>query len=168
MKTLIVSVLVVMLVGVWWVFVLWLLSELSGWRKLAAVYRAERPPSGRRLSMQGGWVGSTLYGAVSRFTHHTRDYTSPSGPFFAFASRRSSFPGVPFTMLGRRGGFFLALSSLISVRHASALCASYLTFSVMHQRLTNRCSQPLTCLQPQFCMTKTHSFQIGLAAAGGG
>ena len=84
MKTLIVSVLVVMLVGVWWVFVLWLLSELSGWRKLAAVYRAERPPSGRRLSMQGGWVGSTLYrGCLTIYTSHEGLYVS-LWPVFRF------------------------------------------------------------------------------------
>ena len=56
MHTLLVSVLVVLLVGMGWVFVFWLLSELSGWRKLAAIFRAQRPPSSRCLPMQGGWL----------------------------------------------------------------------------------------------------------------
>ena len=84
MQTLLVSVLVLLSVGLWWVFVLWLLSELSRWRKLAAVYRADRPPFGRCLPMQGGWVGDTLY------TRCLTIYTSPEGlyvslwPIFRF------------------------------------------------------------------------------------
>jgi hypothetical protein len=69
MHTLLVSVLVVLFVDMWWVFVLWLLSELSGWRKLAAIFCAQHPPSGRCLRMQGGWVGDTLYtGCLTIYT----------------------------------------------------------------------------------------------------
>jgi hypothetical protein len=77
MPTLLVSVLVVLLVGMWWVFVLWLLSELSGWRKLAAIFRAQHPPSGRCLRMQGGWVGDTLYtGCLTIYTSNEGLYVS--------------------------------------------------------------------------------------------
>ena len=62
MHSLLVSVLVLLLVGMWWVFVLWLLSELSGWRKLAAVYRAQHAPNGKRFLMQTGKIGDTWYG----------------------------------------------------------------------------------------------------------
>jgi len=84
MHTLLVSVLAVLLVGMWWVFVLWLLSELSGWRKLTAMFRAQHPPFGRRLPMQGGWVGDALY------TRCLTIYTSDEGlyvsiwPIFRF------------------------------------------------------------------------------------
>jgi hypothetical protein len=84
MHTLLVSVLVVLLVGMWWVFVLWLLSELSGWRKLAAIFRAQHPPSGRCLPMQGGWVGDTLYtGCLTIYTSDEGLYVS-IWPIFRF------------------------------------------------------------------------------------
>lgn len=84
MHTLLVSALVLLLVGVWWIFVLWLLSELSGWPKLAAIYRAEQPPSGRRLLMQGGWVGSTWYrGCLTIYTSYEGLYVS-LWPIFRF------------------------------------------------------------------------------------
>ena len=61
MHSLLVSVLVLLLVGMWWVFVLWLLAELSGWRKLAAVYRAQHAPHGKCFLMQTGKIGDTWY-----------------------------------------------------------------------------------------------------------
>ena len=47
----IVFALSVLFVGMW-IGVLALLSHLSGWGKLAAVYRAERPPSGTCFSIK--------------------------------------------------------------------------------------------------------------------
>jgi hypothetical protein len=126
MHTLLVSVLVVLLVGMWWVFVLRLLSELSGWRKLAAIFRAQHPPSGRCLRMQGGWVGDTLY--TGRLTIYTSDeglYVS-IWPTFRFRQPPLLIPwnAMPFTIEGKSGGCFLDSSSLTSERHPSARCGS--------------------------------------------
>ena len=84
MHTLIVSALVLLLVGAWWVFVLWLLSELSGWRRLAAVYRAQKAPNGKRFPMQTGKVGDAWYkGCLTVYTSREGLYVS-IWPIFRF------------------------------------------------------------------------------------
>jgi hypothetical protein len=44
-----------------WIGVMALLAYMSGWWKLAAVYRAQRPPSGRCFLLAGGKVGDVWY-----------------------------------------------------------------------------------------------------------
>ncbi len=53
MLIVLVFALVLLFVGMW-IAVLALFSQMSGWGKLAAVYRAQRPPSGRCFPIQGG------------------------------------------------------------------------------------------------------------------
>jgi hypothetical protein len=77
MHTVLVSALVLLLVGMWWVFVLWLLSELSGWRRLATVYRAQHVPNGKRFPMQTGKIGDNWYkGCLTVYTSGEGLYVS--------------------------------------------------------------------------------------------
>jgi hypothetical protein len=59
------------LIAGWWCFVVWILSVMGGWRRLAAQYRARRPPTGRRLSMQSGKIGFVNYNGC--LTIHASD-----------------------------------------------------------------------------------------------
>ena len=64
----------IVLVGMW-VGVNALLSYSSGWQKLAAVYRAQRPPSGRCFPIQGGRIGDVFARGCLTI------YTSPEGMY---------------------------------------------------------------------------------------
>ena len=84
MHNLLVTALVVLVVGLWCLFVLWLLSELSGWRRVAALYRAQRPPSGRCILMSGGKIGDVWYrGCLTIYTSDEGLYLS-IWPIFRF------------------------------------------------------------------------------------
>jgi len=67
-----------------WIAVTAGLSHMSGWPKLAAVYRAQRPPSGRSFLVTGGKIGNVWYRGCLTI------YTSPEGfylsvwPIFRF------------------------------------------------------------------------------------
>lgn len=47
-----------------WFLVLGLLSQLSGWKKLASLYPGRRVPSGKRFLLQGGKVGAVIIEVV--------------------------------------------------------------------------------------------------------
>jgi hypothetical protein len=67
---LLVLAMTVIVVGMW-VTVNALLSYSSGWAKLAAVYCAERPPSGRCFPIQGAKIGDVFArGPLSIYTSH--------------------------------------------------------------------------------------------------
>src|SRR5581483_1529962 len=84
MHSLMVSVLVPLLVATWWVFVLWLTSELSGWRKLAAVYRAQHRPNGKCFLIQSAKIGDMWYrGCLTIYTSGEGLYVS-LWPVFRF------------------------------------------------------------------------------------
>jgi hypothetical protein len=75
--------LVLACVGVW-IGTLAVFSHQSGWPKLAAVYRAERPPSGRCFSLQGGKIGAVRFrGCLTIYTSREGLYLSIS-PIFRF------------------------------------------------------------------------------------
>jgi len=77
-------VLTVAFVSKWYVGVIALLSQLSGWSKLATVYRAQHPPSGRRLAMQGGKIGDVWYTrCLTIYVSHEGFYLS-IWPIFRF------------------------------------------------------------------------------------
>jgi hypothetical protein len=70
-------------VGMWF-GVLALLSQMSDWPKLAAAFRAERPPSGRCLPFQGGKIGGVWYrGCLTIYTSQHGLYVSV-WPIFRF------------------------------------------------------------------------------------
>lgn len=70
-------------VGVW-IGTLAALSHNSGWPRLAAVYRAERPPTGRRFPVQGGKIGDVWFrGCLTIYTSREGLYLSVS-PIFRF------------------------------------------------------------------------------------
>ena len=70
-------------VGVW-IVVLALLSQMSDWPKLAATYRAQRPPSGKCLPLQGGKIGGVWYrGCLTIYTSEDGLYLSV-WPIFRF------------------------------------------------------------------------------------
>jgi hypothetical protein len=52
----------VVLVPAMWFGIISLLSQLSGWERLAAAYRAEWPPSGERFILEWAKVGGVYYG----------------------------------------------------------------------------------------------------------
>ena len=75
--------LVLALVGVW-IGTLAVLSHKSGWPKLAAVYRADRPASGRCFPLQGGKIGDVWFrGCLTIYTSKEGLYLSVS-PIFRF------------------------------------------------------------------------------------
>ena len=83
MRVLLVFVLILLFVGMW-AAVLSFLSYLSDWPKLAAAYRAQHPPSGRRLLMQGGKIGDVWYrGCLTIYTSREGLYISV-WPIFRF------------------------------------------------------------------------------------
>lgn len=47
-----------------WCFVVWLISQFSGWSRLAAHYAAKSPPEGKVWSGQFGMVGVASYKGV--------------------------------------------------------------------------------------------------------
>src|SRR6266478_174698 len=51
----------ILLVPVMWFGIISLLAKLSGWEKLAAAYRAQRPPSGQRFVLEWAKVGAVYY-----------------------------------------------------------------------------------------------------------
>ncbi|HEY4257178.1 MAG TPA: hypothetical protein VGM66_08205 [Candidatus Udaeobacter sp.] len=62
---------------VMWIGVMALLSHMSGWPKLAAVYRARRPPSGTCFLLAGGKIGDVWYRGTLTI------YTSPEGLYIS-------------------------------------------------------------------------------------
>jgi hypothetical protein len=62
---------------VMWIGVVALLSHMSGWPKLASVYRARRPPSGRCFLLAGGKIGAVSYRGTLTI------YTSPEGVYIS-------------------------------------------------------------------------------------
>jgi hypothetical protein len=128
MHSLLVSALVVLLVGTWWVFVLWLLSELSGWRKVAVVYRAQRPPNGKRFSMQTGKIGDIWYKRCLTV------YTSGEGLYV------SLWPVFRF----RQPALFIPWSAVRDQREKRFLLSRLIEFDVGSPRVaTIRLSPPI-------------------------
>jgi hypothetical protein len=83
MTMLLVLLLAIVVVGMW-IGGLTLLSYCSGWPKLASVYRAERPPTGRCFPMQGAKIGDVYYvGCLAIYTSHEGIYIS-IWPIFRF------------------------------------------------------------------------------------
>jgi hypothetical protein len=62
---------------VMWIGVAAALSHMSGWPKLAAVYRAQYPPSGRCFLLAGGKIGDVWYRGCLTI------YTSPEGLYLS-------------------------------------------------------------------------------------
>jgi len=60
-----------------WIGVAVALSHMSGWPKLAAVYRAQRPPSGKCLLFTGGKIGDVWFRGCLTI------YTSPEGLYLS-------------------------------------------------------------------------------------
>jgi hypothetical protein len=58
-----------------WFLVLGLLSQLSGWKKLASLYSGRRVPSGKRFLLQGGKVGAVIIERLSDDSHFLRGHT---------------------------------------------------------------------------------------------
>ena len=71
-----VPIIAIIAVGMW-VAVNALLSYSSGWAKLAAVYRAQRPPSGRYFPIQGAKIADVFARGVLTV------YTSPEGMYLS-------------------------------------------------------------------------------------
>ena len=85
-------------VGMWF-GVLALLSQMSDWRKLAADYRAERPPSGTCLPLQGGKIGGVWYrGCLTIYASREGLYLSV-WPIFRF---REPPLFIPWTAIRNR------------------------------------------------------------------
>jgi len=84
MKTLILAVLLPVVFVAMWAGVLAMLSHMSGWSQLAALYRAQRPPAGRCILMSGGKIGDVWYrGCLTIYTSDQGLYVSV-WPIFRF------------------------------------------------------------------------------------
>lgn len=67
-----------------WSFVLWLNSNISGWRRLATYYQTDREPEGKVYSAQPGAIGPVAYrGSLNVVVSDEGVFLRP-GAFFQF------------------------------------------------------------------------------------
>jgi hypothetical protein len=59
---------VAIVIPLFWCFVIWLLSFMSGWHELAQKYRAQQPATGKVWLSQYGFVNGGRYGNVLNIT----------------------------------------------------------------------------------------------------
>lgn len=56
-----IPLLVLILFSLFWCFVVWMISLIGGWQRLAKRYRAQQPASGKRWFNQYGYVNRARY-----------------------------------------------------------------------------------------------------------
>jgi hypothetical protein len=79
-----------------WCGVIWLISQLSGWGRLAQHYRATIPPTGHRWSWQYGMVGWAGYNGVLTLTANNEGLFMEVLWLFGFGHPRLFIPWHEF------------------------------------------------------------------------
>jgi hypothetical protein len=79
-----------------WLFVIWLISILSGWQRYAQTYRALQPADGKRWPSQYGLVNGSRYGNALNLTTNDEGLFLEAVPFFNFNHPRLFIPWHDF------------------------------------------------------------------------
>jgi hypothetical protein len=89
-----------------WCFVIWLISQLSGWQRLAQRYRALQPPSGKVWSWQYGMIGWAGYNGVLTLTANAQGLFMETLWLFGFGHPRLFIPWQEFREVKVENYFF--------------------------------------------------------------
>lgn len=81
---------------IFWASVIWLISQLSGWGRLARRYRALQPASGQRWSWQYGMIGWAGYNGVLNLTANAEGLFMETLWLFGFGHPRLFIPWQEF------------------------------------------------------------------------
>lgn len=79
-----------------WCFVLWILSNVGGWKRLAEHYRTESEPSGETFYGVSGKVGLTNYNHALNCTANQEGLFLEVSLLFRFAHSRLFIPWTEF------------------------------------------------------------------------
>lgn len=85
---------VVIIIGIplFWCFVIWLISIISGWQRLAQRYRATQPAMGKKWFSQYGFVNGARYGNILNLTTNEEGIFLEAIPLFSFNHARLFIP----------------------------------------------------------------------------
>ena len=85
---------VIVIVGIplFWCFVIWLISIISGWHRLAQRYRATQPATGKKWVSQYGYVNGGRYGNVLNITTNAEGIFLETITLFSFNHPRLFIP----------------------------------------------------------------------------
>jgi hypothetical protein len=86
----------VMIFPIFWASVIWFISQVSGWQRLAQRYRALLPPSGKRWNWQYGMVGWAGYNGVLTLTANAEGLFMETLWLFGFGHPRLFIPWHEF------------------------------------------------------------------------
>lgn len=75
-----------------WLAVVLVVPHLSGWRKLASVYRAQGPPSGERFPFEFGKIGDVYFWYCVTLYRSADGLSLSLSPFFLFRQSRLLIP----------------------------------------------------------------------------
>lgn len=85
---------VVVLIGIpfFWFFVIWLISIIGGWHRLAQRYRTTQLPTGQKWFNQYGFVNGARYGNILNLTTNDEGIFLETVPMFNFNHARLFIP----------------------------------------------------------------------------
>ena len=87
---------------IFWCFVIWLISHIGGWNRLAMRYRTDREPNGKTWPAVQGKVGLASYkGSLTCTTNHQGLFLEPA-VIFRFAHPRLFIPWSHFHKVSRQ------------------------------------------------------------------
>lgn len=81
---------------IFWSSIIWLVSQISGWARLAQRYRATLPPAGKRWTLQYGMVGWAGYNGVLTLTPSAEGLFMETMIFFRVGHPRLFIPWGEF------------------------------------------------------------------------
>lgn len=87
---------------VFWCFVIWIISHIGGWNRLAQRYRTEQEPSGKAWHGVQGKVGLASYKGSLTCTTDSRGMFLEPSLVFRFAHPRLFIPWSDFHKVGRQ------------------------------------------------------------------
>lgn len=79
-----------------WLFVIWLVSILSGWQRYAQKYRATEPATGKQWFSQYGLINGSRYGNVLNLTANDEGLFLETSTLFRFSHPRLFIPWQEF------------------------------------------------------------------------
>lgn len=87
-----ITVLIPVVIALFWCFVIWLTSIRSGWQRLAQKYRALQPVAGKKWISQYGYVNGSRYGNILNLTTNDTGLFLETMPLFGFNHPRLFVP----------------------------------------------------------------------------